>query len=329
MAGWWTLSACVTAQADTGPPEIRLRDLDTMYCLTPSPEELRKVEYPAEVLERKQGGTVTVEFVFRSATEAPAVRVIEPQPHNPALPGSTRLENAVRDHLSQFRMPCMKPGDDPIALRQEFVFTPNDGRKVMYTRPIQGPGQPTYDCILHLDGGRRERYPKRAMHEGQEGRIVAQLTFVNRDEAPQVELFDSTFSLDLRRYVLRDAKKLRMPCMGQTPLRLFLAYEFAIEDGRRTLLRDLSLVQLLRGAAKYPEPAYFDFNSMGCPFDVILTYRQPLARSWAYEVESSVPARLPFLNWLEQVQLKLTQHESIAIFGDTVTISVPCGSLDL
>ena len=40
-------------------------------------------------------------------------------------------------------------------------------------------------------------------------------------------------------------------------------------------------------------------------------------------------ARLPFLDWLSGLALNLSAKDNNAILGNTMTLHVPCGTLDL
>jgi hypothetical protein len=68
---------------------------------------------------------------------------------------------------------------------------------------------------------------------------------------------------------------------------------------------------------------------MGCPFDLRLSYYRPHRRNVVSELENTNPARAAFMDWLSMVTLNLDSANNTAILGDQITVSVPCGKLDL
>jgi hypothetical protein len=68
---------------------------------------------------------------------------------------------------------------------------------------------------------------------------------------------------------------------------------------------------------------------MACPFELKIGYRQPFMTNAVEEAEPTNPARKPFIDWLKQVRLNLSEDDSLGVLGDSFFLSVPCGKLDI
>ena len=73
----------------------------------------------------------------------------------------------------------------------------------------------------------------------------------------------------------------------------------------------------------------FDFNTMNCPFEVTLAYRQPYRRNRVGQVGEPHPARQALLEWLAGLELNLPDTTLDAVWGDEVTLTVPCTKINL
>ena len=81
-----------------------------MQCLTTGDADAA-VEYPADLFERKDGGTVPVELTFTAPDRPPRVKMLNEKPVFDAF-----LES-VSKHVRRFRIPCMSPNDPPVVMR--------------------------------------------------------------------------------------------------------------------------------------------------------------------------------------------------------------------
>ena len=72
-----------------------------------------------------------------------------------------------------------------------------------------------------------------------------------------------------------------------------------------------------------------DTSTMGCPFEVALSYRQPFDPSLVGQPEQVLPVRQPLLDWLSTLTLKLDQDQLSSVIGDTAKFTVPCIKLEL
>jgi hypothetical protein len=296
-------------------------------CLTPAPQARVPVAYPPERYARKEGATVKVELTFRAPDEAPRMKLLDR-----ADDVSLDMEDAVRAHVKQLRVPCMQAGGAPLVLTQIYDFVPNDGRKVMSSTPADEDARrrgELWKCVDTRSDKVKPRYPDRALWAREDGRVYMQITFAASDQPPVLKTLVAT-NRHFQTAVERAAETYKMPCFdGGAALTATMLYIFRIEDGKRLLLRDLPLQSLVRQLKSYPKPAYFGFERMGCPFDVRLRYFRPHGPNGIDELETQIPERQPFFEWLSRVELNLTPQQNTAVLGDTMTVSVPCGSLDL
>jgi hypothetical protein len=183
-------------------------------------------------------------------------------------------------------------------------------------------------CLTRIAGPELE-YPRRAADDGQEGNYLVRMRFTDPAAAPESRIVAGPSHGALRRALNGFVEGYRLPCMGAVPVELDLLYHFRIEGYPRTVLKDMRLTQMLGSAARMPLPVSFDFNTMGCPFDLRITHLQPHARHVVAQLEPAHPARRTFIDWLSQVELKLSAQQSLQVLGDTFTVSVPCAKLDL
>lgn len=315
-AGTWAATAAAQTQSLAPSPALR--------CLTPSLQE-RPLVYPPDAFERKEGGTVNVQLTFDAPDKAPSVKVLDE---------STRdswLVSAVEDRVAAFRLPCLAAGMPPVVLRQEYVFIPNDGRKVVATTPVDEADArrgDAFQCMRHLEGEKRPSYPTMARKQEIEGNVFVELRFKSPDLPPEPVWMAASHGL-LKREVERYATGLRLPCMDTEPIGVDVSYVFRLDDGKRTILQDTTLPKLLGAAKSFPAPVYFDLTTMGCPFDVRLTYQQPHRPNKIGQLDAANPRRQPFLDWLTELRLRLPDATNTAVLGDTMTVSVPCMKLDL
>jgi hypothetical protein len=115
--------------------------------------------------------------------------------------------------------------------------------------------------------------------------------------------------------------------------RVSLEFEFTAPDVGPELLRlnvDVSfptLVAAFRGIRN--ANVYFDFDSMGCPFEVLFRPMQPHAPNDVGVVGEVNEERRFFLDWLSRQQLDLPAKQVNALLGQEARVSVPCMLLNL
>lgn len=295
-------------------------------CLSIIPGESDQIVYPSAALERKEGGTVEVNLIFDDAESQPKIKI------NGVL-GSDVLW-AVRQYVVRYRMPCMKPEDKPFSLRQTYTFNPNDNRQVVsYPRlnETEAKKQTQLDCMVNVGGNYQPDYPRDARLRGslEEAKFYYKLTFSAPDQAPELEWIAKADEVALQTSIKNYVNELRLPCLTDGPVSTKVFFKFQIDKGARTLLKDMVLKQFVASARSFPAPAKFDLSSMGCPFDLRMTYMQPFDDNDVREYENVVPSRKPFIDWLAKIVLHLNEQQSIAVLGDIFTLKIPCGTIDL
>ena len=323
----WAL--CCVAVAATTTARAQQSELGvsaSLGCLAPSLEQRGVPTYPENLLRGKDGGTVHIELTFTAPDAAPRMTLLNKEVVFDAL------VDAVRDHVRRLRLPCMNPAADPVTLRQDYVFVPNDGRKVMASALVDRADEARrrmLACISHAEGIPRPEYPAESRRREEQGKVFLKVRFVAPDKPPEVDVLASTKFNALRAAVLKHAEGLRLPCLKAEPIEVTQLYIYKLEGGARAVLRDTTLTQWLGAARAWRGPVFFDFATMGCPFDVRLSYFAPHASNGVREVETSNAARRPFLDWLAKIELNFPEPTNTRLLGDTTTISIPCGTLDL
>ncbi len=296
----------------------------TIACMTLTDKNAR-VEYPEFAFARKDGGVVPVELIFYAPNEAPKVRVTDDTAYYEMI-------RAVERYVVHFRMPCMKIGDPPVTIRQSYVFQPNDGRKVMASETLDAADEARHShlsCMTHINPGSKPDYPKISRRNEEQGKFFVEMLFTSPDKPPELKWLAASKSLPLRASIEKFVEGYRLPCLKSESLIAKQLFSFEIAYGERHILKDSTLKTLVRSAREVPQPAYFDFNTMGCPFDLRIKYFRPYSTNTVSELDSSNPARAPLLNWLSMVTLKLRGDDNIANLGNEFTLTIPCGQLDL
>lgn len=318
--GWCAALSAAPAVAE----EVTLEASPAVQCLSPRLEERTPIVYPARSLERRDGGAVQVELLFNAPDQPPRVKVLDRLVER-------ELIGVVKEHVEQLRVPCMQRGTQAVRLRMDFVFRPNDGRKVITKAPIDLDDERREalgKCLRHVDGRDLPEYPVEHLQAGKQGKVYVRLTFVDKDLPPRLEAIASSDSRFLWR-VTKYAEGLRLPCLDREPLSWTRLYSFTLLGGERTLLQDTTLSKLLAHATLPKTPVHFDFGDMQCPFDLRVTYRRPFDRNSVKQVETDNPARQPLMDWLGDLQLNISGDVSLRVLGDIFNLSVPCGTLDL
>lgn len=304
--------------------DMALAPSPAVSCLTLPPGAPARPEYPPEALERREGGVVRVQLVFRGPDQRPDVKIL----HSAAV---DLLDNVVEKHVRQYRVPCMQSGG-PVTLLQEYAFDPDGRRRVMAsaTRDDADTARAAQmKCLRHKNADSRPAYPKESLYQEEQGTVLAKMHFTAPDQPPTMELVAPTPHKRLRISVKDYIAGLTLPCLRDGPIDIIIAYQFVIEGGARTLLKDIKLLQLLGASKDLATPAFFDLNTMACPFDVRLTYYRPFAQNTVQQLDTLNPAREPLLNWLAGMTVNLSDARQLTLYGNTMIVSIPCGKIDL
>ncbi|MBC8055896.1 MAG: hypothetical protein H7Y61_04905 [Rhizobiales bacterium] len=283
----------------------------------------KKPVYPEREVALRTEATVRVSLTFVAPDRPPKLQTT----YNS---GSDAFIEAVESFVNSYRLPCMAPGAPPIVGVQEFQFVPHDGRKVIHGALRDGrPYDPqAFRCVK---GMRPPQYPA-SLNRPPEGTVVVKMRFVDGTSAPQPEVLFNGGSDRLAAAVLAAVEQYRMPCLGASdaPVTALQTFRFVMSDSKRWALKDVELRQFVAAIDKLQQnQVRFDFSTMGCPFDVRLRLFQPHAPNEVGELERSDPNRREFIEWLRKVSLKLPGDAARQVIGQSITISVPCGVLDL
>ncbi|WP_426174442.1 hypothetical protein [Massilia sp. TWR1-2-2] len=296
-----------------------------LACLTLPAGGPDRPDYPAESLNRKEGGVVRVQLEFRDPERSPRVTLVRRS-------GIRALDDVVSEHVEQYRVPCMQAAGGPVTLLREYSFDP-DGRSRVVASPPRDSADPAraaqMSCMRHTVADAKPVYPRQALRMEQQGVLLVKLRFTAPDLPPAMEWIAATPHQGLRNSVEEFAAGLRLPCLDKGPVEVLRAYRFLLSGGPRTVLRDSTLVNFLRTGKDLAKPVFFDFNAMSCPFDVRLTYSRPFARNVVQQLDTRNPARQPLLDWLAGVTLNFSDAQQLEVFGYTMIVSVPCGTLEL
>ncbi|WP_395686749.1 hypothetical protein [Caenimonas koreensis] len=323
-AGFAIVAALVCGIAHAQSSALSVTPAVDVSCLTSLDGPAARPVYPEGMYALKQKGLVRVAMEFTGPDTAPTLKSIS-QDDEAFLP-------AVRRHVERLRLPCMKPGSPPAQLSQEYVFVPNDGRKVAWTSPELKAGDgasPGLACVAHVVPGSKPEMPRRAIRENHEGSVIGLVRFTGKGVEPEVSLAYPGPYAELAATVVEFMKGYRQTC-DAPPFVAKQMFQFRIEPSERIVLRDTTLASFLRGASNATAvPVYFDLDGMKCPFDVRLEYWQPTARNRVGEVGEPVAQRRPFLDWLSTLKIRMSADVEAKVLGDSLTVSVPCGKVDL
>lgn len=316
MAGLW----CAAAAA---MPPTELQPSAVSRCLLPPEDERGTPEYPFALYKRDVAGRVKASVTFPGGLFGPEVKILDEQ-------GSDGFAGSVRSYLGKLSAPCVPQGRQA-TLEFDFVFQPRH-ELVLVGGPVDpedAEREKLMTCLMHTDKRPAPDYPAMAERQQLQGRVYALLTFADGRTPPQVQLRHRPSARDLAESVREWAAGLRLPCMAGEPVTLGLIPEFRIE-GDSYGFKPMRLVQFM-GLVKdiRRQRIAWDTNEMGCPFELRLTYLQPLAPNQVRQAGTQDLRRKPLLDWLAAAELSAERRMLDALFADTADIAVPCAKFNL
>ncbi|RVT52454.1 hypothetical protein [Rubrivivax albus] len=327
MARWHRLAAAVLAWgcAGTLAQTVSLPPSEALACMTPPEAERGTPAYPQALVDARIGDTIKVELVFTGPQASPEVRLLEDRVHDRVLTES------VRQHVSAWRVPCMRAGGEPVRIAQTYVFRPDDGRNVV-ALPPRDAGEAARErqrqCLTRITPDSLPDYPTRARSAEEQGSFLVRLRFATAVDAPDMQIVAGPRSSALRRALADFVPGYRLPChAGEGPVSLDFLFVFRLQDTRRVVLEDMTLTRFL-GAAREVPPARFDTGAMGCPFDLRVQHFQPFKPHVVGQLGEARPERLDLIEWLSRIELKVERPTALALLGEEFTLSVPCGTLN-
>jgi len=292
-------------------------------CLTPSAALRGTPDYPANEWQNGSPGRVLVELIFTGPDLRPEVTIVESE-------GGPAFVESVRRHVRNLRLPCLEAADIPARTRFDFVFSPTE-REALPPEAID-PELAEWNRLLQcvVAPPKLPEYPVHARRSELQGRVSLEMRFTSADGPPMATLLARPSSEPFLAPITRWAQGFRLPCFNGRVLRTSWNMVFRLEGDAPFGFRETSLVQFLGSIRDIErQRVQFDFNTMGCPFELRLTYLQPLAKNRLTQISQPHPARQPFLDWLSSAELKLTDRAHDAVFADSVVLRVPCGKFDL
>lgn len=314
-AVWWTLPAAASELTLAPSPAA---------CLSPAAAQRGTPDYPEEKWISGTPGRVKVELVFTGPVLRPELKIVHSE-------GGPEFVDSVRRHVRDFRLPCLESADIPARVQLDFVFKPVErkGTASEAMDPDRADQERQLACVVNA-AGMKPDYPQQARRNNAQGRVLLELRFVNADGPPEITLVARPASKDFLAPVTEWAQQFRMPCHAGAPVRTRWTLVYRFEGDRRYGFKKLRLVDFLgniRGIES--QRVNFDFNTMGCPFEIRLQYLQPQRRNEVVQINEPNSARQPFLNWLAGAELKLAEKDQEAVFGDWLVLEVPCGQFNL
>jgi hypothetical protein len=318
------LAAAAAAPASAWAQAFDVAESPTTRCLTVAAGEPDAPTYPFDEFKRDERGAVQVLLEFTSADTPPRVTVQERT--------SQPFADAVVAHARHLRVPCMEAGSPPVRLIRDYVFVP-DGHRVRWHRAVDADAEAhraAWACVKHVDGQKRPQYPRRALEAGVQGRVVARVRFEGPDKPPVVRVHARRTAALLAGAVEDWLSDTRMPCYPGRPFSTNVTFVYTVEGERAFGFRELPFRTLLAATAGIERQTLaVDTTTMGCPFEVQFTYRQPHLPNHVGEVGDRDPARRLLLEWLETVEFKLPDRALDSIYGDSTMVTIPCIRLDL
>ena len=284
--------------------------------------------YPSAALKGDRSGLVRLALTFRRPDAPPEVELL-------TLVGGTTFLRAAKERVAQHRMPCLSADSAPVRIVEDIQFTATPEPESHHAAP--GPEDPSSPRRQEL--ARCLRTPAQGPIVGDAGdkgaNAILQITFAMPDEPPAIKVIYSSGPPALLKAFKTGVSNWRMPCITPQDEPMVYRQQFRYQpDGQRTAISNplplpafLSSVKGIRTMV-----VKFNFDEMGCPFDVSWQFNMPVMPNYAAQVgpaSSYDTRREPFLKWLTTLELDLTPERFERLLGQHTRIQVGCGSLDL
>ena len=314
--GWGATGAQAQVPEQAATPELQ--------CLVSTRPKLLRPDYPTWISARTEA-VVRVVLTFNGPDAAPSMKLV-------SNTGVAAFAQAVSDFVADYRMPCLKPSQ---IFQGEQTFQFSIGRyppKVLQSElsdAISIESLPL-DCsagIRNAELPDYNDYPSPAL------KTVARMTFNARDQPPTVEWLFNAGPPAWMTAVRAVTDAYRLPCLpaagGRVVVDQFFSYNPwpLTPQERRAGVNVEQLVSLLKNPKQ--GAGRFDFNTMACPFKLSFELYRPFAQNAVTEIGPSSANREAFLVWLRGVAFDVSDTKLRGVMGEPVTLSVPCGVLDL
>jgi len=327
LLGWLGVGPAA-AQTVTMEPSAALA------CLTLKAGAELQPEYPFQAWKAQLAGRVKVELVFTEADARPGVNVqvaLGDESNEAATESKALFVAAVKDHVRNYRVPCLDSKSGPVRLVFDYVFKP-DSQRVTWAPPRDADDerrQSLLACLAHPERNKPPVYPTSALRSGLQGRVLVRMVFSAPDQAPSIEVFARPGTQPLVQAVTPWVSGYRMACHEGAPVEATAVFVFRLEGGSYGF-KPLGLMQFLSSVKDIKrQRLLFDLSTMGCPFDLRLQYRQPFMPNDVRELDNRNPARRPLMRWLAAAELDIPGNTLDSVFADSTTLRVPCARLDI
>lgn len=260
---------------------------------------------------------------FERADAAPRVEVL-------ANTMGAATQKAILAYLQEHRLPCLPADDEPIYAIQEFSVD-SDG-SIHTSAALPWTEASGAVCIvmpvenLEIPYSRLEDPIVRTLIEGRfEG---------DGTQPPKVRILHSNGGRWVRESVEAHVRKYRMPCRraGDAPQNFeqMFAVSFTSSPAPQFREPEVTLERFITFVKNKGQlNASFDFDTMACPFDVTWTLRRPHMPNRALEEGQRNPNRVPFLRWLELLDLDMDARTHDWLFDESMKVRIPCGRFTL
>ncbi|OWQ85247.1 hypothetical protein CDN99_22160 [Roseateles aquatilis] len=308
------------------PVPILERTLTEGTCLTRPAEPLY---YPSRSWRMEESGLFRFALTFSRPDRAPDVEVL-------TAAGNQQLLQAAKARVTQHRLPCMASDAPAQQVIEEISFNATPRPESHAVAPSAAPhparAKALWACLRTPETPPAAQPPDFGTKTAT---TVLLFKFTAPDAPPTIEVIYNSGSDALLAVFKAYVSSYRMPCLtaeDASPVTQQM-FRYAVDDVRQTLADPLPLRALLANVKDIRNMvAKFDFDAMGCPFDVTWTLWRPAMPNDARQVASADAydaRREPFLKWLTTLELNLTPERFEQLLGSTTRIQVPCGSLNL
>jgi len=271
---------------------------------------------------------VRLQLHFSDPSAPPMVQVV-------ASNGSSKLLLAVRDHVLNYRLPCLKPNLSVYAI-QEFRVMANDPRGQVQERAVLESearfGLPE-ECMAGIVNASPPDFNRLIPLSL---KSIVRLTFTAPDAPPDVQMLFDSGPPAWTAAILASIATYRLPCVtafggpyvGEQIFE-FMGYNTAerAPRGQRTGITLDQFVSLLKRPRD--RPVRFDFAAMGCPFQLTFRLFQPYMLNKVSEAGEANDTRQELIRWMRGVAFNITDNNLRGVMGEPTLVSVPCGVLDL
>jgi TonB family protein len=295
-------------------------------CLLPRAPELQAPAYPADALAQQQSAVVRVKLTFTAPDQPPAFDVVRNS-------GSSAFADAVRERVLAYRVPCLAANAVPLVVSQEFQFVVKHARAPVFWGPVRsdGSGERLRGCA-DMSAVTKPVYPGESLRRDEQGNVIMQARFERAGQPPEVRVLYDGGSARLGRAASDVVEKYRMKCLGPAadPIEMTQVFKFRIDPATPLQPRTFKLAQLLADVDDVDrQHVRFDFNQMACPFELTFEPRQPYTKNMVGQVGAWSEDRRELVEWLRTLKLKIPEKSRPYIIGETLSVAVPCGELDL